>query len=84
MIEKKAKLTRQLTGTVVSTKMDKTAVVKVGRVIKHKIYKKQYASSKKYKAHDEKGDVRVGDKVVIQQCRPMSKEKCWRIIKKVK
>lgn len=74
---------RQLKGTVVSNKMQKTVVVKVERIKEHPRYKRRYKVHKKYKAHDEKGGYKVGDKVVIEECRPLSKDKRWRVIKKV-
>ena len=73
---------KQITGAVVSNKMQKTVVVKVERIKEHPKYKKRYKVHKKYKAHDEKGECKVGDKVIIEECRPMSKEKRWRVIKK--
>ena len=72
---------RKLEGTVVSDKMDKTVVVEVTALKVHSKYKKRYKSSKKYKAHDEKNQYKVGDFVVIQECRPLSKDKRWRVIK---
>jgi len=75
---------RKLEGEVLSDKMDKTVVVKVTRVKTHPKYKKQYKSSKKYKAHDEKNEYKVGDLVIIQECRPISRDKRWRVIKKTK
>jgi len=75
---------RKLEGTIVSDKMDKTVVVLVESLKSHPKYKKQYAVSKKYKAHDEKNEYHTGDVVVIQQCRPLSANKKWRVIKKVK
>ncbi|MCJ7786901.1 30S ribosomal protein S17 [Patescibacteria group bacterium] len=74
---------KQITGTVVSNKMQKTVVVKVERIKEHPRYKKRYKVHKKYKAHDEKGECKVEDKVIIEECRPMSKEKRWRVIKKI-
>jgi len=74
---------KQITGTVVSNKMQKTVVVKVERIKEHPRYKKRYKVHKKYKAHDEKGEYKVGDKVVIEECRPMSKEKRWRVVRKI-
>jgi small subunit ribosomal protein S17 len=73
---------RQLTGTIISDKMQKTVVVKVERIKKHPKYKKRYRSSKKYKAQREGGEYKIGDKVVIEECRPLSKEKKWKVIKK--
>ena len=73
----------QLTGTIVSNKMQKTVIVKVERLKEHPKYKRRYRFHKKYKAHDEKGEYKVGEKVIIEECRPISKEKKWRVIKKV-
>lgn len=75
---------RKLEGEVVSNKMDKTVVVKVTTVKIQSKYKKRYKSSKSYKAHDEKNQYKVGDIVVIEGCRPLSKDKRWRVVKKVK
>ena len=72
---------QRLQGIVVSDKMQKTVVVKVERVKEHPKYKKRYKVHKKYKAHDEKEKCKVGDKVVIEECRPISKEKRWRVVK---
>ena len=72
---------RQLIGTVVSRKMDKTVVVKVDRQVMHAKYHKSYASSKKYKCHDEKGIGQTGRQVVFVECRPYSKAKRWRLLK---
>jgi len=74
---------RQLKGEVVSDKMQKTVVVRVERIKEHPKYKKRYKIHKKYKAHDEKGEYKIGDKVLIEECRPISKEKKWRVIKKI-
>lgn len=74
---------RQLQGVVVSDKMQKTVVVRVERMVSHPLYKRRYKVHKKYKAHDEKNECRVGDRVVIEECRPLSKEKRWRVIKKL-
>jgi len=73
---------RKLQGTIVSTKMKKTVVVKVERIKEHPRYKKRYKVHKKYKAHYKSGEFKMGDKVIIEECRPMSKEKRWRVIKK--
>jgi len=70
-----------LEGVVTSTKMAKTATVLVERFKSHPLYKKRIKVKKKYHAHDEIG-VKVGDRVKIQECRPISKTKRWRIIKK--
>jgi small subunit ribosomal protein S17 len=71
---------RQLQGTVVSDKMDKTAVVQVVRLTHHPLYRKVIRRHKKYKAHDENNEARVGDVVVIEECRPISREKRWRVV----
>lgn len=73
---------RQLTGTVISDKMQKTIVVKVERIKEHPKYKKRYKVSKKYKAHNENGEYKEGDRVVIEECRPISKDKRWKVISK--
>ena len=74
---------KRLQGAVVSDKMRKTVVVKVERIKIHPKYKKRFKVHKKYKAHDEKGEYHMGDKVVIEESRPISKDKRWRVIKKV-
>jgi small subunit ribosomal protein S17 len=74
---------KRLQGEIVSDKMQKTVVVKVERIKEHPKYKKRYKVHKKYKAHVEKGDYKVGDKVVIEECRPISKEKRWKVVKKI-
>ena len=75
---------RQLQGVVVSNKMQKTVVVKVERIREHPKYKRRYKIHKKYKAHTEKEEYKIGDRVVIEECRPISKEKRWRVIGEVK
>ncbi len=70
----------KLKGTVVSDKMSKTVVVEVERIKKHPRYKKRYKVHKKYKAHDEKGECKKGDEVVIEECRPISRHKKWRVV----
>jgi len=74
---------KQLIGKVISNKMQKTVVVEVERIKKHQKYKRRFRVHKKYKAHDEKGEYKVGDRVIIEECRPISKEKRWRVIRKV-
>ena len=68
-----------LAGRVVSTKMDKTVVVAVERTIMHRLYQRYLRRNKKFHAHDESNECRVGDQVVISACRPMSKTKRWRV-----
>lgn len=77
-IEKKK--ARTLKGVVFSDKMDKTVVVTVNRLKIHPKYKKRYKVTKKYKAHDERNEFHIGDKVTIIECRPMSKDKRWKVI----
>lgn len=71
---------KRMVGTVISDKMDKTVVVSVESLVQHKRYKKYIRRRKKYKAHDEKNECRIGDKVLIQETRPLSKEKRWKVI----
>lgn len=71
---------KQLIGRVVSDKMDKTAVVSVELAKRHPLYEKVVRRNKKYKVHDENNEARIGDWVRIEECRPMSKEKRFRII----
>ena len=68
-------------GKVTSNKMDKTIVVEVERRVKHKLYKKYINRRSKFKAHDEKNECKIGDRVKIMETRPLSKEKCWRLVK---
>lgn len=68
---------RTQTGVVVSDKMEKTVVVKVDRLVKHPLYNKYIKRSVKYKVHDEKNSCKTGDKVQIEECRPLSKDKRW-------
>jgi len=72
-------MAKKLIGTVVSDVQDKTIVVKTVRRVTHPLYKKQYTSSKKYQAHDEKNEAQVGDKVSITEGRPVSKTKTWQL-----
>lgn len=75
---------KRMVGTVVSDKMDKTVVVSIERLFQHPKYKKYVKRNKKYKAHDETNKCRVGDVVEIEETRPLSKEKRWRVVKIVK
>ncbi len=70
---------KQFIGTVVSDKMDKTVVVMVETLIKHPLYGKYVKRRKKYMAHDENNECRVGDKVLIEETRPLSRRKRWRV-----
>ena len=74
---------KKLQGLVVSDRMAKTAVVLVTRLRKYPKYKKYHKVSKKFKAHDEHNEYKVGDKVVIQETRPLSKDKRWKIVEKL-
>ncbi|MFB0516778.1 MAG: 30S ribosomal protein S17 [Candidatus Neomarinimicrobiota bacterium] len=71
---------RRLTGEVVSNKMDKTAVVRVVRRFAHPVYKKYVTRTKKYYAHDGENICQVGDQVIIEASRPLSKLKRWRVL----
>jgi small subunit ribosomal protein S17 len=75
------KLVRQLTGKVVSDKMDKTITVLIERRVKHPIYGKYVSKSSKLKAHDESNECKAGDVVTIQESRPLSKSKSWALVK---
>ena len=66
-------------GLVVSDKMDKTVVVKVDRLVKHPVYNKYIKKTAKYKAHDEANECKVGDRVLIVETRPLSKDKFWKV-----
>lgn len=72
---------RQLLGTVVSDKMDKTVTVLVERLVKHPLYKKYVRRRAKFAAHDETNACNIGDRVLISESRPLSKNKKWRISK---
>ena len=85
MSERNLRKTRM--GKVVSDKMDKTIVVAIEDFVKHPLYKKVVKRTAKFKAHDENNECSIGDKVLITETRPISKDKRWRltqIIKKVK
>jgi len=78
-----AKNQRQLTGIVVSDKMDKTVTVVVERQVMHPTIGKVVKRTKKYHAHNDNNDAKMGDRVVIEECRPLSKTKAWRVAKLV-
>jgi small subunit ribosomal protein S17 len=80
--EKKNK--RRFEGVVASHRMEKTAVVLVTSIKVHPKYGKRYRTSERYKIHDEKNECKVGDKVIFEECRPISKEKRWRLIEIIK
>ena len=83
MAKETVKMKRKLSGTVVSDKMQKTRVVAVVSLKKHPKYLKYYKSTAKFKAHDENNEYRTGDKVSIEETRPLSKDKRWIITGKI-
>lgn len=76
---KKRGIKRQLIGTVVSDKMDKTVVVQAERLVKHRLYEKYIRRRAKFSAHDAENSCRIGDKVLITESRPLSKTKRWQV-----
>ncbi|MGD8970528.1 MAG: 30S ribosomal protein S17 [Desulfobacterales bacterium] len=76
---KKRGMKRQLIGTVVSDKMDKTVLVQAERLVKHRLYEKYIRRRAKFSAHDAENSCRIGDKVLITESRPLSKTKRWRV-----
>lgn len=80
----KKRMLRTVTGIVTSDKMDKTIVVKVERTTRHPIYSRVVKQKKKYRAHDEKNEAKMGDKVKIALTRPLSKTKRWRLLEVLK
>jgi len=79
---KTEKVVRAFTGVVVSDKMDKTIVVRVDRTVTHAKYHKRYVRSQTYKVHDEKNEAKEGEVVAFVECRPISRDKRWRLVKK--
>ena len=73
-------MSRILKGTIVSDKMQKTVVVEVSRMKKHPKYKKYYSVTRRFKAHDAEGIYKTGEKVLIQETRPLSKDKRWIVV----
>jgi len=78
--EQNKKIVKTFTGVVVSDKMAKTIVVKIERTKINHRYQKRYKVSKKYKVHDETKKYKIGDRVNFIECRPISKEKRWRVV----
>ena len=72
---------KQQNGIVISNKMNKTIVVKIENRYPHPIYSKILVKTKKYLAHDEQNKCNIGDQVLVQECRPLSKRKHWKLIK---
>jgi small subunit ribosomal protein S17 len=70
---------RLITGVVVSDKMEKTVIVRTERLVKHQVFKKYIRRHVKYKAHDERNECKAGDKVLIIESRPISRDKRWRV-----
>lgn len=73
-------LRKERVGLVVSNKMDKSIVVEIERKVKHPIYGKFVMKTSKFMAHDEKNDCNIGDTVSIMETKPLSKNKCWRLV----
>jgi small subunit ribosomal protein S17 len=71
---------KEFIGTVKSDKMDKTIVVSIETLKLHPLYKKYVKRAKSVKAHDEKNEAKAGDRVRVIECRPISKEKCWKLV----
>jgi len=82
MTEKIKTHKRKLKGVIVSDKMDKSVVVKVEKIKEHPKYKRRYKTHKKYIAHDETNEFSIGEKVVIEEHRPISKNKNWIVLPK--
>jgi small subunit ribosomal protein S17 len=70
---------KQKIGIVISNKMQKTIVVKIENRYPHQIYSKIMTKTKKYLVHDEREECNIGDKVLVEECRPLSKRKCWKL-----
>lgn len=80
MSQEERNLRKSRVGVVTSDKMEKTVVVSVETLIEHPLYKKRIKQTKKFKAHDEQNQCKIGDKVRIMETRPLSKDKRWRVI----
>ena len=78
-MEKERRVRKTRVGVVVSDKMDKTVVVEVKRLVAHPLYKKIIRRRNKFKAHDPQNTCQVGDKVLIEETRPLSRDKRWRV-----
>ncbi len=83
MTKASKKINRKFIGTVVSAKVKKTVVVAVNRQVTHKKYGKKYQVTRRFACHDEQNRYCLGDQVMFQECRPLSKNKRWRVIKKI-
>lgn len=82
-MSEEAKVARTVTGRVISNKMDKTVTVLVERLVRHPLYGKYIRRSTTLHAHDEQNECAEGDLVVVEQCRPLSKTKTWRLVRVV-
>ena len=80
MAENKKSGKKEFIGIVKSDKMEKTIVVSIETLKLHPLYKKYVKRAKRIKAHDEKNEANIGDRVQVIECRPISKEKCWRLV----
>ena len=80
VITKKKSGKKEFIGIVKSNKMEKTIVVSIETLTLHPLYKKYVKRSKKVKAHDEKNEAKMGDRVRVIECKPISKEKCWTLV----
>jgi small subunit ribosomal protein S17 len=78
--ETKRRIRKTLEGVVISNRMQKSVVVRVDRQVRHPLYQKTIRKSSKFMAHDEENKCRVGDRVTIRETRPISKNKCWRVV----
>ncbi|MFA5084029.1 MAG: 30S ribosomal protein S17 [Candidatus Paceibacterota bacterium] len=76
-------MTRKLQGKIVSDKMQKTRVVAVTRLALHPKYRKYYKITRRFKAHDENNEYKTGEEVIIEETRPLSKDKRWKILSKI-
>ena len=79
-MSEEVKIARTVTGTVISNRMDKTVTVMIERKVKHPVYGKYIRRSTKLHVHDEENTCQEGDKVTIEQCRPLSKSKSWQLV----
>ena len=78
--ESKRGLRKSLEGIVISNRMQKSVVVRVERQVRHPLYQKTIRKTSKFMAHDEENKCRVGDRVLIRETRPISKNKCWQVV----
>ena len=79
MSDASSTLTRRMSGVVVSDRADKTIAVRIDRRVRHPLYRKIISRRSKLQVHDESNEAKIGDRVTIEECRPMSKTKSWRL-----